>query len=166
MRQSAYNVCSFVFQVLTFAAVVVGVVAIWLPVRALTRQYHAQQAAVQQLALPNVIQLLESQNVRAARQTVHTKLANKPLADWTDADHAAADEALDAFDLAAALARREDIDTELVLDHWSHDISRLGASCREYIAARRTKDGRAYLGSFLWLEAEANKRLAEQDLAK
>jgi hypothetical protein len=166
MRQFAYNVCSFVFQVLTFAAVVVGVVAIWLQVRALNQQYRTQQAAVRQLTLPTVINLLESPAVRAARQTVETKLAAKPLADWTDADRSAADEALDAFDLAAALARRDEIDAKLLLDHWSHDLATLGRTCRDYIATRRAKDGRGYLANFLWLEAEANKLLAEQDLAK
>lgn len=166
MRQCTYNICSFVFQVLTFAAVVVGVVAIWLQVRALTRQYDAQQAAVRQLTLPTVIELLESPAVRTARQTVRSKLAAKPLADWSDADRAAADEALDAFDLAAALARRDEIDAKLVLDHWSHDIARIGRNCRDYIADRRAAEGRTCLAGFLWLEAAANKLLAEQELTQ
>jgi hypothetical protein len=164
MRQCTYNICSFVFQVLTFAAVVVGVVAIWLQVRALTRQNHTLQAAAQQVTLPTVIQLLESSTVRAARQTVRSKLAEKPLADWTDADRAAADEALEAFDLAAALARRGAIDVELVLDHWSHDVSTIGRNCRDYIPDRRAANGHSYLASFRWLEARANQMLAEQEL--
>jgi hypothetical protein len=164
MRQFAYNVCSFVFQVLTFSAIVVGVVAIWLQVRALNQQYRAQQSAVQQLTLPTIIQLLESPEVRTARQTVRLKMGAKPLAEWTEAEKAAADEALTAFDLAAALARRDKLDVGLLVDHWGHEIATIGRTCRDYIAERRSKEGRAYLSSFLWLEAEANKLLAEQDL--
>jgi hypothetical protein len=164
MRQFAYNVSSFVFQVLTFAAVVVGVVAIWLQVRALSRQYHAQQAIVQQLTLPAVINLLESPDVRAARQTVRSKLTNKATAEWTAEEKAAATETLTAFDLAAALARRDKIDVALLLDHWGHEIAAAGRNCRDFIADRRAKQGRAYLANFLWLEAEANRALAEQDL--
>ena len=166
MRQYAYNVCSFVFQVLTFAAFVVGVVAIWLQVRALNQQYRVQQSAVQQLTLPTIIQLLESPDVRAARQTVRSNLGSKPPAEWTDAEKTAAIETLAAFDLAATLARRDKIDAALLLDHWGHEIATLGRTCRDFIADRRAAEGRAYLSSFLWLEAEANRALAEQDLPK
>lgn len=164
MRQCTYNVCSFVFQVLTFAAVIVGVVAIWLQVRALNQQHRAQQAALQLQALPTVIDLLESPAVRAARHAARTKLADKPLDKWTDADRAAADEVLTAFDLAAALAHRDKIDLALVLNHWSHDIASVGRNCRDYVADRRAAEGRGYLAEFRWLEAEANKKLAEQEL--
>jgi hypothetical protein len=166
MRQFAYNVCSFVFQVLTFAAVVVGVVAIWLQVRALNQQFRVQQAAVHQMTLPTIIQLLESPDVRAARRTVRTNLGGKAVSEWTADEQAAAADVLAAFDLAAALARRDQIDVALLVDHWGHEIATVGRTCRDYITGRRSKEGRGYLANFHWLAAEADRQLAEQDLAK
>jgi hypothetical protein len=118
------------------------------------------------MALPTIVQLLESPPVRAGRQTVCAELGTKPLAEWSDTDRAAAMETLDAFDLAAALARRDEVDAALLIDHWGHDLATIGRNCRDYIADRRAKEGRTILANFVWLEAEANQQLAEADLAK
>jgi hypothetical protein len=161
MPQAAFYVCTFVFQVLTFAAIVVAVVALWLQRRALKQQWLGQREASCRTTIPALIQHLESPAVRAARDVLRDKLRNKPVGQWTDDEQAAASDLLAAFDLAGALARDNEPTKDLVLVHWSHEIVAVCRACRELIDVRRTHEGVSFLCSLLWLEAEAKRSLAE-----
>ena len=90
------------------------------------------------------------------------KLSNKRFVDWTENEQTAAAEALAAFDLAGAVTRLHETDSEILLDHWAHDLTAICRTCREYIAHRRAQEGHSYLQSLLWLELEANKSLAQE----
>jgi hypothetical protein len=161
MLEPVYYLCSFIFQVLTFSAVVVGVVAIWLQRRALKQQVIIQQAAFRRALVPTLIDRLESSAVRNAARTVHESLPTKPLAEWTAYDRAAAAEVLAAYDIAGTLARHDHVDLDLILAHWAHDLVAVCRACREYITHRRATEGSSYFTNLLWLESEAKKSLAD-----
>lgn len=119
----------------------------------------AQHAAKAQSALM-LVQHLQAPDVRKARHTVRSRLANLKLDDWTDEDRSDAALVVANYDVAAALIKSDAAPMTLIADNWGPSITHCHAVLAPFVADLRSRPGGCadYWSNFDWLANYVSRR--------
>lgn len=144
-----YETLNIVIQV----AVVVGV---FLTLIVYHRILEATKAASRAQGTLSVVQMIQAEEIRAARSHIYTNAQPFKYSDWNDDDKDKASMVCAVFDLAAILVDAGTIDADTLLVNWGPTMTRCHAVCLPFIQERQRENPRFY-SQFQKLNARVKK---------
>ncbi|MDD4347735.1 MAG: hypothetical protein PHF70_01410 [Opitutales bacterium] len=124
--------------------------------RIMFRQLSAMQESSKAQSGLELVEFLQTPEVREARHHVRELLSKKLLADWTPDDRKSAALVVANYDVAAALIRGGLGPVSLIAGNWGPSIKHCYEILRPYIEEQRKRDGGCptYWSNFEWLYSQ------------
>lgn len=127
----------------------VSIIILLMQVREMRRATYAQ-------AFKAVYDILQTDDVRAARGTVLGKLRDKPFEDWNEVEIKAAEKVCQTFDSAAIMVRHGMIPVEAVADSWGDSLRRTWKIIVPLVTSHRIKrNSSEFWDDYEWLARQA-----------
>ncbi len=119
---STYEIVSLVVQAVTGTAIVGTFIVYYLQLRTMQGQLIALRDSSRAQNILEVVNFLQSNDVRAARTVVREQLRNKDTSKWDDLERQAASRVCATYDVAAILLREGLVPIEPFTDNWGPSI--------------------------------------------
>jgi hypothetical protein len=149
---------TFIAIVQVVATCIQGVVSlfIFLTLVVYYFQLRTSQKSSESQNLITIINFLQDETTRSARDRVIRQMQNTDMANWSDEDKRAAGKVCSTYDVAAILLRNGYVPLNPIIDNWGPSISICYKTLRPYIAEmQRPKNaGTRYWNDFSWLNQQ------------
>jgi hypothetical protein len=154
METQTYNLATIILWTMTLIAGISTAIIYYLQLREMQRGVRNQNQAW-------LIQYLQSNEVRRARNVVLTDLKSKPYAQgngWTDMEKEDAATACAAYGVAGVLIELNRVDADVIVDNWGPSIKMVCEICHDLIEQRRNASGANYWLALLQLNERVRLR--------
>jgi hypothetical protein len=145
-------------NIISTLAIVGTFLVYWRQLLAMRGQLEASRTASESQNILHVINFIQQPHVRNARQIL-IGLKNKPLANWTDEDRAAADIACGSYDIVGILAKLKVVPVNILVETWGDSIRKCHIAALPLIEEYQKPENRGttFWDDFDWLDKEVNK---------
>ena len=151
VAQTLIQAVGLVVIVLTLAVYYGQLQAMQAQLETMRRQLDATHEASHGQNILALAGFLQSEDIRAAREFVFTKLERKPVARWSERDTGMAARVCSSYTVAGVVLRSALFPSQEFLESWGPSIRRSIEILRPFIDERREQMGPAYWSAFDWL---------------
>jgi len=136
----------------------VSAVALLVTVLIMAIQIKEMRRATYAAAFKAVYEILQTDDLRAARRTVMVSLAGKPFESWTDEEKLIADKVCASYDVVAIMVRHGMVPADVVAENWGDSLRRTWRVVSPFINANRVqRNSRGLWDDYEWLAGQAIK---------
>ena len=144
-------------QIITQVISAVGLISTlsiyYLQLRTMSKQLTAMQQGTDAQYILSLMSFIESDEVRAAREVVHTKLRRKPFGEWTEGELQAASRVCSSFSTTGTVLKSGIVPIEPILEDLGATIQGFYQILEPFISEMRKPEngGPQYGIGFDWL---------------
>jgi hypothetical protein len=162
---SQYEMLTLVLQAVVAVAAFATLAFLYRQIRIMMSQITASQEAARASAALAIVAHLQSQDVRAAREVVRSKLRKKGLSEWTPEERRSASTVCANYDVAAALLRADLAPVDLFAHNWGPSVRDCYEILSPFVQEHRTGAGAdpSYWSNFDWLNDQVGRRLSAEN---
>ena len=152
-----------VVQVVATCVIAATLVVYFLQLRTMRRQLETSKEAATASNILGVVNFLQDEQVRKAREVVRKRLRSKTYNDWDEEEKREAARVCSTYDVAAILIRSKLVPMKLFVENWGPSIEDCYDILKPYIEEmqRPEHSGPAYLDDFGWLYNEVKSHKAK-----
>jgi hypothetical protein len=122
----------------------------------------AQQKAINAQAYKVAVDVLQAESVVRSRGIVFSHLANKPMANWTDEEFAAAETVCRTYDVVGIMVKHDMLPVEVITDSWGTSLRQAWPILNPLITKHRVdRDAPKFWDNFEMLAIDAANRKAD-----
>jgi hypothetical protein len=157
---TTYELASIIVQAVTGFAILGTFFVYYFQLRTMQCQLNAVRDSSTAQNILEVVNFLQSNEVREARTIVRVELEKKDISEWSATDRQAASIVCANYDVAAVLLREELVPIEPFIDNWGPSIKHCYEVLLPYIREMQHPDrsGPSYWDDFGWLYEKVAKK--------
>lgn len=147
-------------QIITQVISAVGLISTlsiyYLQLRTMGKQLAAMQQGTDAQYILSLMSFIESDEVRAAREVVYTRLRRKPFGEWTESELQAASRVCSSFSTTGRVLKSGIVPIEPILEGWEPTIRWCYQTLEPFIQEMRKPEngGPQYWIGFDWLYSQ------------
>lgn len=163
---SPYEIASLIVQGVTGSAIVGTFVVYYFQLRTMQGQLKALRDSSTAQNILEVVNFLQSNEVRDARTIVREQLRKKRMSEWSESERRAAARVCSTYDVAAILLREKLVPIEPFTGNWGPSIKDCYEVLLPYIQEMQSpeKSGPEYWNDFGWLYQQVMARMDGSNL--
>jgi hypothetical protein len=154
-----------VIQVVSTAFIALTFILYFFELRTLRAQLDEAKRSTTAQSLLSLINFLQVEHVREARELVITTLRNRPYKDWDAEQKRAASKVCSCYDVAAILIRMDLVPLEPIVDNWGPSIVLCYEILRPLIEEMQKPEnaGPTYWDDYVWLYEQSLPKVKNGD---
>ena len=146
-------------QIISAVVLLVTLSIYYLQLRTMTEQVAAMQRGADAQHLLSLVSIIESEEMRLAREVVYTTLHRKHFSEWAESEIRAASRVCASFAIVGRVLRSGIVPVEPILEGWETSLRRSYQILESYLREMQKPEngGPEYWIGFDWLHSQLDR---------